>query len=106
VDRLNVAMALQATPELSLYSGRDIGIDVNRLAYFRDEHFLACLGSPVDEPERWAGLESPRELRRAGAALPHGRNAVPGRHGARNNCLHGFRVAKQLISSDHPGRSD
>ncbi len=33
-DRLNVAMPREATPEISLYSGRDIGIDVDQLAYF------------------------------------------------------------------------
>lgn len=33
LDRLNVAMPLRATPELALYSGRDIEIDVDQLAY-------------------------------------------------------------------------
>jgi hypothetical protein len=34
LDRLSVAIPFQASPELSLYSGRDIGIDVDELAYF------------------------------------------------------------------------
>ncbi len=34
LDLLNVAMPLQATRELALYSGSDIGIDVDQLAYF------------------------------------------------------------------------